>query len=99
MSTQLMPTRPKPYRGGSGRGTQYLARRARMHLPLHPLVGALESRHQRLRGCPLQALANQPIVGVAPANAGRSVDVEDVEALARDLDHQARELVDRDHLL
>src|SRR5207244_13151879 len=66
---------------------------------VEPSVGVLEPVAQPRGRPPAEALMDQAVVGIAPAYPGRSRDVADADALARDRDHQARELVDRHHLV
>src|SRR5512146_2822112 len=109
---QEMPTPPSETREESGGSTEGLRlggidgrrsgqglRRARADLLLDPRVGALEALHERRGWRPAELLADQPVVGVAAAHAHGTLDVDDVELLARDRDHDAGELVDRHHFL
>src|SRR5688500_18446540 len=68
-------------------------------LPLDPAISPLETFAQRPAGGPADQLADHRVVGSAPANALGPRDVPDAEILPRDLDEQARQLIDGHHLL
>src|ERR1700710_725059 len=106
MSMQEMPTPPMNTRGASDCRTDgfhlrggFNLRRLAAHLLLDPLVGRLEALDERGRWRPVELLPDQLVVRVAPAHAGRSRDVHEVELLAGDADDHLGQLVDGDHLL
>src|ERR1700722_20969773 len=68
------------------------------HLLLNPGIGLLQPVAQRTGRCPVELCADKPIVGIAPADAGRTSHIPLYQVLSGDITNHVNELIDRYHL-